>query len=91
MYLRMPLADPWPAGIHWGRPCAICGETWRPWAHSRLPCHAKCLLTDEGVELVRAWWESDRGSVIELRERLGGVTHSVVQATVHYRLGIQRR
>lgn len=26
------------------RPCPKCGRPWRPWANSKLSCHAKCYF-----------------------------------------------
>lgn len=52
--LRVALrSEPWPNGKHDPRPCVVCGNTWIPWAGSRLRCHARCLLTPEGLERVR--------------------------------------
>ena len=52
-HYRLPLRDePWGAGVPY-QDCPVCGEHWRPWCGSHLPCHAKCLLTDEAAEIVR--------------------------------------
>ncbi len=48
------LTEPWPEG---GKPieCPVCGESWRPWRNSYLPCHGRCLWTDEGaIEIYRS-------------------------------------
>lgn len=46
---RLPLRDtPWGTGEP-VRPCPVCGKGWSPWCGSRLPCHARCLLADEGA------------------------------------------
>ncbi len=53
--MRMQLrAEPWPMGAHPPRPCPVCGEPWRPWALSRLPCHGKCLFTEEEQDKILA-------------------------------------
>ncbi len=52
-YFTLPLLDlPWPIGRQPTRPCPICNETWQPTGGSRLPCHGKCLWTEEGAVFI---------------------------------------
>jgi len=78
--LRLPLLDqPW-VGRQPARPCPVCGRPWFPWHGSRLPCHAKCLLTKEGAVVALA---PDVGHA-EAADRLG-VPAGVVAATWRHR------
>jgi len=77
---RIPLRDqPWPYGE--GRlpttKCPICGDIWIPWAGSMLPCHARCLLTDDAQD--RLLDEAD--TVLNQANKLG-VSPSVVRASI---------
>ena len=73
---RLPLRDkPWPLGLHEPRGCPVCGGYWKPWAGSRLPCHARCLFTDDARAVVR----SDPRCDAEIARHYG-VTMSVVRA-----------
>jgi hypothetical protein len=50
---RLPMREePWPQGSNAARPCPICGKHWRPWAGSRLPCHAKCLYEPATLRMI---------------------------------------
>lgn len=75
--MRVHLRDePWDRQGGWTT-CPLCGEPWRPWARSLLPCHAKCIWTDEGaLVLLRSPL-----SMRELSEMLG-VTSSIVRAGI---------
>lgn len=47
---RLPLREtPW-QGFDKFTTCPVCGGPWRPWEGSLLPCHAKCLLTEEAQD-----------------------------------------
>lgn len=63
---RLPLlVEPWPAAGPKGhpfRPCPVCGEPWRPWAFSRLPCHAACLYDAAATHEIRELHQSSRYS-----------------------------
>jgi len=77
-HLRLPLRTrPWPGDVGWV-PCPVCSRKWRPWAGSILPCHAQCLMTEEGKALLR---KDANGSVTqrELAERYG-ITVPIVRA-----------
>lgn len=51
--MRMQLrAKPWPMGAHPPRLCPVCEEPWHPWAMSRLPCHARCLFTEQEQDAI---------------------------------------
>lgn len=75
---RLPLREtPWPPGKHEARPCPICGKGWIPWAFSMLPCHGRCLLTDEAcLDLLDAK-ETQAASAKRL-----GVSVAVVRASM---------
>ena len=65
------LVEPWPPGPNAPRPCPVCGQPWRPWAWSRLPCHARCLFRPEDDRaLLVAFW-STVGARAELARSLG--------------------
>ena len=69
-------AEPWPPGESGWRRCAVCDEPWRPWAGSRLPCHARCFLSPEEQESLL----DERARIAEQAERLG-VTIGVIRAS----------
>ena len=78
MQLLLPLREePWPAGPHPFRPCPICGVAWRPWAFSRLPCHARCILSPEDQDALLAENVTERIQA----ERLG-VSTSVIRSNL---------
>lgn len=85
--LRMPLRDPWPLGKHESRPCPVCGESWIPWPGSRLPCHGRCLLTDEGIELVHNAWKTDPTASAQVIADRFQIPRAVVLTTLR-RLGV---
>lgn len=90
--IRMPMrSQPWPAGTHSSRPCSVCGKTWRPYAMSRLPCHARCLLTDAAAERVGRLWKYDPITSIQSIARDIGVPPAAIRATLHWRCGVRRR
>ena len=71
----MPLrAEPWPRGAHGKRPCSVCGRAWIPWAGSYLPCHGRCLFTDEARAAIIADPRTEKEIALDL-----GVTVSVVR------------
>lgn len=73
---NVPLrADPWPAGLNPIQKCPVCGETWQPWAGSRLACHTACLFTDETLLDILASRRTDAQL-----STLYGVTVSVVRS-----------
>ncbi len=76
-WLVMPMrAQPWPKGAaHPWRPCPVCGDRWRPWAGSLLPCHAKCMWTPEGAMMLFR----DRRTETRLETALG-LTRSIIRA-----------
>ncbi len=58
--LTMPMrTKPWPQKQSRARLCPICGTTWRPWAGSFLPCHARCLFQEHAAEAIRSSAASD--------------------------------
>ena len=74
--MRLPmLLDPRPMGSQLSRTCPICNEYWMPWAGSRLPCHGKCLFTEEAQEALL----DDNRTEQELA-RVVGVSGSVIRA-----------
>ena len=86
--LRMPLREtPWPAGGGGNIKCPVCGNKWRPWAGSLLPCHARCLLTDAGAELCHSVWNTTK-PFKDIAEILG-VPPSVVKSTLQDRYGFR--
>ena len=90
-HLRMQLREePWPAGTHTYRPCPICGNPWRPFAFSYLPCHAKCVFTDEAVDLLRAHYDDPTTRMGDFADDFG-VTPGVIRATLHSRCGIPQK
>lgn len=48
-----PRLEPWPVGANGWVDCPVCGEPWRPFAFSYLPCHALCLFTEEIMDSIR--------------------------------------
>lgn len=87
--VNMPLlAKPHGPGNHTPRPCPVCGATWRPAPFSRLPCHARCLLNDEGVRLVQALWDTETFTLTEIAAHLE-LPKSVLGGTLRHRLGIR--
>ena len=71
------------------RPCPVCKKSWRPWHGSRLPCHAKCYLTDAGVDLLAALWRTQM-TIAGIAATLE-VPNSVINASLQNRLGIRRK
>jgi len=69
------LLKPRPMGAQGKRTCPVCMEYWMPWAGSRLPCHGKCLFSEEA----QADLLDDNRTEQELA-RLLGVTGSVIRA-----------
>lgn len=50
---RLPLrTEPWPVGANHAA-CPVCSLPWRPFAGSRLPCHARCLFDDRAREVLK--------------------------------------
>lgn len=75
---RLPLRkEPWANFGGW-TVCPVCLTLWRPWRGSYLPCHAKCLLTDEAQDELAD--ELGVGQA-EQAERLG-VTVAVIRASI---------
>ena len=68
-------AEPWPAGNNGYHDCPICGERWRPYAGSLLPCHAACMWTDDGALALAMDPRAD-----SLIARQLGVTMPIVRA-----------
>lgn len=93
-YLRLPLRDePWSAGSNGWHICPVCGENWRPWSFSLLPCHAKCLLNEEGVAECLRWHREETRPLWMLSQKLGlseKHTESVVRSTLHHN-GVPKR
>lgn len=76
MLFRIPLLEtPRPKGMHEEILCPICGKKWKPWAGSRLPCHSRCLFTEDAVKAIRA--SPKANSVIA---KSLGVSYSVIQS-----------
>jgi hypothetical protein len=69
-------AEPWPHAAHPKRPCAVCGELWWPWVGSYLPCHGRCLFTDEARAAIIADPRTENEIALDLDL---GVTVSVVR------------
>jgi hypothetical protein len=55
--------------------CPVCKEYWMPWAGSRLPCHGKCLFTEEAQDELLDDPRTEQQIARDL-----GVTNSVVRA-----------
>lgn len=90
-FLRLPLLDePRGPGPHPQIECPICSGPWQPWAGSRLPCHTKCLLTDEGVSACLHHFRESNGSVQSIADKMG-VTVAVIRGTLHHRCGVKMR
>ncbi len=82
-YLRVPLlAEPRPVEWYPAQPCCICGRPWVPWAHSRLPCHGRCLLNEAGVARVLERFRDPAVNHQAIADELG-VPVGVVKATLH--------
>lgn len=84
VWFRLPLLlEPRAMGKHPSRPCAVCGELWRPWAGSRLPCHARCLFTDEGRRELLALFRDETvlGGYAALAKHFG-VSASVIRSVL---------
>lgn len=81
--LLVPLREaPWEAQGGW-LACPVCSKPWRPWAGSRLQCHARCLYSEADAATIAF---ADRSGLfktqIELAARLGisvGVLRAVVR------------
>jgi hypothetical protein len=69
------LKKPWPKGENGWIPCPVCGQPWRPWAGSYLPCHARCLFDDDEERAIKNDPRSTRVIANEL-----GVTESVIRS-----------
>lgn len=74
--------EPWPAleegYYHPSMPCPVCGQLFRPWAGSYLPCHARCLMTEEEQDAMLYSNKSNK----QLSQELG-VTLSVIRASIN--------
>lgn len=68
-------AQAWPIGASAWRTCPVCNDKWRPWAGSRLPCHAKCLWTPVGALALFNDSRNEKQLMTDL-----GVTISIVRA-----------
>ncbi len=70
--------------------CSVCDGYWRPWAGSRLPCHARCLYSEvDQDELLRICEvPSFEYSVSDVARHLG-VTLGILTAST--RQAINRR
>lgn len=76
--LRMALRDtPWPSTGQFIA-CPVCGESWRPWCGSRLPCHAKCVLTEAAQDALL----DEYGVTQAEQAALLGVSVPVIRASV---------
>lgn len=76
--MRMPLrSEPWPPGAHAPRECPVCWDYWRPWAGSYLPCHGRCLFTEDEQD---ALLDEDRTAKAQAQDH--GVTQSVIRAAL---------
>lgn len=76
--MRIPLREePWQSPEIGPRPCPVCGELWRPWVGSFLPCHARCLFTDEEQDALL-----EENATRAAQARRLGVTVSVIQAAL---------
>jgi hypothetical protein len=83
--MRIPLRDePWPPGLNGPIPCPVCGKPWWPWAGSVLPCHGRCLFTDEEELAIVA----DPRTFREIAGELG-VTTSVIRSVLVRRKAIR--
>ncbi len=87
-YLNLPLKEtPWPNG-NAVTTCPICGDKWKPAIGSFLPCHARCLLTEETAEkVVRLRENPDRTDTLKSIAEHLKVPLSVVRITLHDRTG----
>lgn len=76
-WLVMPMrAQPWPkGGGHPWQLCPVCKQKWRPWAGSLLPCHAKCIWTEQGAVSLF----NDSRTETQLEAALG-LTRSIIRA-----------
>lgn len=74
--MRLPLlAEPRPTGSQEPKTCPICNEYWMPWAGSFLPCHGKCLFTEEAQDDLLAINRTEQTLAKET-----GVSGSVIRA-----------
>lgn len=76
---RLPLlTEPRPPGPHSPRPCPVCGQGWQPWPGSYLPCHGRCLPTEEAQDALL-----DEQGVTEAEQaRRLGVSVAVVRSSI---------
>jgi hypothetical protein len=78
----LPLLDePWPPGRSEPRPCPVCGERWIPWAHSVLPCHARCLFTPEGKRALLAEYNASPLRADSFA-RSKGITYTILRSAI---------
>lgn len=69
---RLQLREkPWPPGKK--RTCPVCKKPWWPWAGSYLPCHSKCLFTEQEQADIKA----HTGTIQQIAAEYG-VTVSVI-------------
>ena len=71
------LTEPWPKGKNPRIDCPVCGEWWIPWAGSYLPCHGRCIFTEEEQDALYA----SPLTQLALTEK-HGVTVSVIQSAI---------
>lgn len=54
----IPLRDDPTVGQGEFQQCPVCDGPWRPWAGSRLPCHARCLYAPADQDALLAICEA---------------------------------
>lgn len=75
---RLPMRKiPWSRDGIGEYPCPVCGKAWSPWVGSLLPCHGRCLLTEELQEALL-----DEDATLKTQADRRGVTYSVVMSAM---------